>query len=111
MVDEHPWLVIIRDWLRRCANPNSLARPVGSECVDLQRGVTTDEVLVGALAMRKDQMGKADAMKVGAILRQLGFKSQRVRNGASRDYRYTHPGLPSQPASSEVGPPKQQELY
>lgn len=111
MVDEHPWLVIIRDWLRRCANPNSLARPVGSEGVDLQRGVTTDEVLVGALAMRKDQMGKADAMKVGAILRQLGFKSQRVRNGASRDYRYSHPGLPSQPASSEVGPPKQQELY
>lgn len=111
MVDEHPWYAIIRDWLRRCANPNSLARPPGSEGVDLQRGVTTDEVLIGALAMRKDQMSKADSMKVGSILRQLGFKSQRVRNGFSRDYRYTHPGLPAQPAPDEVRPPIQQDLY
>lgn len=113
MVDEHPWTPIVRDWLRRCANPNSLSRPPGSEDVDLQCGVTTTQVLLGALGARKDSIGKAEAMRAGAILRQLGFKSHRVRDGVAREWRYFHPELPSQPASVtgvQVRPPIQQEF-
>lgn len=113
MVDEHPWLPIIRDWLRRCANPNSLSRPPGSEDVILSEGVSTTQVLIGALAARKDGMTKAEAMKVGVILRQLGFKSHRVRNGAGREWRYFHPQVASQLgqlAGISVVPPEQLEF-
>ncbi len=100
MVDEHPWQPIVRDWLRRCANPNSLSRPAGSEDVILSEGVTTTQVLIGALGARKDAMTKADAMKIGAILKHLGFRSHQVRNGKQREWRYFHS---SQPVTTPTG--------
>jgi putative DNA primase/helicase len=91
MVDEHPWMPLIRDWLRRCASGNPLVRPVGSEDIDLAKGVTTTQVLLGALGARKDAIGKGEAMKVGTILRQLKFESRQVRTGAAREWRYFPP--------------------
>lgn len=114
MVDEHPWAPIVRDWLRRCASPNALSRPPGSEDVIIANGVTTTQVLLGALGARKDAIGKPDAMKVGAILKQLGFKSRQVRNGKSREWRYFHESqLPERdmPKVMPVESPKQQDLY
>jgi putative DNA primase/helicase len=93
MVDEHPWVPLIREWLRRCANKNPLARPVGSEDVNLTAGITTTQVLLGALGSRKDSIGKGEAMRVGTILRQLGFKSHQVRSGQIREWKYFHPKL------------------
>lgn len=93
MVDEHPWVPLVREWLRRCAATSSVGQPPGHVYVDLQHGVTTTEVLLHALGSRKDGIGKAEAMRVGTILRQLGFQSQRVRDGVSRERRYFHPGL------------------
>ncbi len=90
MVDEHPWLPIVRDWLRRCAAKNPLSRPHGAEDIDLAQGVTTTQVLLGALGARKDGIGKGEAMRVGTILRQMGFKSRQVRTGAAREWRYFH---------------------
>lgn len=110
MVDEHPWTPIVRDWLRRCALPNSLSRPVGSEDVDLQHGVTTTQVLLGALGARKDAIGKPDAMKIGAILKQLGFKSHQVRNGKLREWRYFHPSRPALTPAGDVVTLAQAEL-
>ncbi len=107
MVDEHPWVPIVRDWLRRCANPNALSRPPGSEDVILQQGVTTTQVLLGALSARKESMSKADSMRVGAILRQLGFKSHQVRNGHQREWRYFMPSQPAQPVQAKVVTPNQ----
>lgn len=114
MVDDHPWIPLVRDWLRRCARAPLVSQPYDSTLVELREGITTTQVLLGALGARRDAVGKADAMRVGAILRQLGFKSHRVRNGSGRDWRYFHPGLadqPGQPGESEVGPPIQQELW
>lgn len=111
MVDEHPWLPIVRDWLAMCAKVGPLMRPQGSEDVNLQQGVTTTQVLLAAIGSRKDAVGKADAMRVGTILRQLGYVSHRVREGFARERRYFPPGQPGQPADLEVGPPIQQELY
>lgn len=111
MVDEHPWQPLVRDWLRMCARSSSVSRPPGVEYVDLQCGVTTTEVLLGALGYRKDSMSKADAMKVGTILRHLGFESRQVRNGKQREWRYFPPAQPEQPVTQSVVTPKQHELY
>lgn len=104
MVDEHPWVPIVRDWLRRCSG-HPASRPTGSEDVDLQLGLTTTQVLLGALGARKDAISKADAMKVGAILKQLGFKSHQVRredDWQKREWRYFAASQPTQPDAAEV---------
>jgi predicted P-loop ATPase len=110
MVDEHPWLPLIRDWLRRCASP-FLSRPLGSEEVELSNGVTTTQVLLGALGARKESISKADAMRVGTILRQIGFRSHQVRSGDAREWRYFPLSHQTQPLPPEAVTPNQQELY
>jgi len=113
MVDEHPWTPIVRDWVERCANTSSLSRPPNSEDVFLEEGITTTQVLIGALSARKDALTKAEAMKVGAILKQLGFKSRLVRSRSEwqkREWRYFSASQPSQLELAEVVTPNQREL-
>jgi hypothetical protein len=99
MVDEDPRLPLVREWLRRCASKDVLSRPPGSEDVDLQCGVTTTQTLLGALGARKDAITRADATRMGAMLRQIGFESRQVRTGHARERRYF---WPSQPASDKA---------
>lgn len=97
MVDDDPRLPLIRDWLRMCARVGFASRPPGSEDVDLTMGVTTTQVLLGALGARKDSIGRGDAMKVGALLRQIGFTHRQVANGKAREWRYFIPTVAAQP--------------
>jgi len=112
MVDEHPWVPIVRDWLRRCSG-HPTSRPPGSEDVELQQGLTTTQVLLGAIGSRKEAISKADAMRVGAILKQLGFKSRLVRREdewQKREWRYFANVTTSQPDESEAVTHEQAEL-
>lgn len=102
MVDDDPRLPLVRDWLRMCARVAPLNRPPGSEDVVITEGVTTTQVLLGALGARRDSITKNDAMKIGTMLRQIGFAKQQVRNGRAREWRYFPPEPVSQPDSTSV---------
>ncbi len=113
MVDDDPRLPLIRDWLRMCARVAPVSRPPGSEDVDLTSGVTTTQVLLGALGARRDGITRADAMKIGALLRQIGFTHRQVPNGCAREWRYFPPEAPTQPhltSRSEVKHDIQQQF-
>lgn len=85
MVDEHPWLPLVRTWLARLSQP---VRPPGCEEIELDEGITTTQVLVSALGARKDAIGRSEATRVGAILRQLGLEARQVRGFGYRERRY-----------------------
>lgn len=87
MVDEHPWVPIIRAWLDKMELP-SYQRPAGSEDIELAHGVTTTQVLVAAIGARKEHLDRASGMRVGGIMRQLGFEAKQFRIGANREWRY-----------------------
>jgi putative DNA primase/helicase len=102
MVDDDPRLPLVRDWLRMCARLTSVHRPPGSEDVDLTSGVTTTQVLLGALGARKDNIARSDAMKIGSLLRQIGFTHRQVTNGKAREWRYFPPEQVTQPPSTSA---------
>jgi putative DNA primase/helicase len=113
MVDDDPRLPLVRDWLRMCARISPIHRPPGSEDVALTSGVTTTQVLLGALGARKDSITRTDAMKVGALLRQIGFTHRQVRNGKAKEWRYFPPEAVPQPdltSTPEVKAHIQQEF-
>lgn len=90
MVDEHPWLPLVRTWLSRLGGP-PMSRPSGCEDVELESGITTTQVLLHALGARKESIGRGEGMRMGAILRQLGLESRQVRIGKHREWRYFQP--------------------
>lgn len=94
MVDETPWVPIVRDWLNKLEGPY-LSRPAGSELIELSDGITTAQVLLSALGCHKERLTKGDAMRAGAVLRQLGLQSRQVRVGKEREWRYFRLSQPS----------------
>lgn len=63
--EEDPWTNSVRDWLANI----------------YRRDVTADDVLKDALGLRKVEMGKAQQMRVGAILRGIGWTKHHTVNG------------------------------
>ena len=104
MVDEHPWVPLVRTWLSRLTGP-PMSRPPGCEDVEPEQGITTTQVLLHALGARKESIGKGEAMRVGTILRQLGMQSHQVRVGSHREWRYFEASQPTQPQQIEVETP------
>lgn len=75
-----PWLGLTDDWLRS----------VGETASD--RGVTTHQVLVDGLRRNPGETTRRDEMRMGHVLKALGWERRRVRDGQERGYRYFPPG-------------------
>ncbi len=112
MVDETPWVPLVRTWLERLEG-HPLSRPNGSEDVDIENGITTTQVLLHAIGAHKERLSKGEAMRAGAVLRQLGLQCRQVRIGKRREWRYFMVSQPSCEPNAEptgTGQPIQQEL-
>ncbi len=77
---EDAWLGLVQKWL---------AHPTRSE---LRRdGVTTEDVMSGALNMTADKMNHATPTRTGHVLRELGWQPRQLREGGERVRRYFPP--------------------
>lgn len=81
-----PWLPLIEDWLRRYLVQDE--NPDGKVLLSVSRGVTTTEVLLGAIEMRKGDIDRTAETRAGQILRQLGLTPRQVREAGDRVRRY-----------------------
>jgi putative DNA primase/helicase len=92
-----PWTPLVAQWLVAPA-----------QAALTSKGVTTDEVLRGALDFEPSRMGRSEETRIGYVMRELQWSRQRVRENGTRVYRY-YPAPPDQPTDSEVGTSEQQE--
>lgn len=90
-VTDDTWLPIIAEWLTSpsVTMPDPVDGKLRTESLDIAAGVTTTDVLLGALRMKPADMTKADAMRAAEVLRQLQFTDvERVRENGGRVRRY-----------------------
>lgn len=87
-----PWVGVVARWL---AHPN---RRTDVEA----HGVTTEEVMAGALAMDAEKMNRAGSTRVGHVLRKLRWEPSQLREMGERVRRYFPPSQPSR-ASAATG--------
>lgn len=86
-LDHDPWEESIADWLASPWLPvTDAAGHTHRRPVDLTRGVSTRDVLVGCLGKRIGDVTRADEMRVGESLRRMGFEMRefKVHEGESR---------------------------
>jgi putative DNA primase/helicase len=84
-----PWLQLVEAWLLDPTVPDPSLD--AKTRLDLSRGVTTTEVLLGAIEMRKSDIDRTSETRAGQILRQLGFDPRQVRESGERVRRYVVP--------------------
>lgn len=80
------WLTPVQRWLK------APTRPTGAdtrEPIDLDQGVTTYDVLTGALGMASDRIEHRHTIRAGNVLRDLGFEP--INNSRPRTYRRAEP--------------------
>lgn len=82
MVDD-PWSAIVEEWLETDAAKRILSRDTGS--------IATHDILLSALGKPARDISRADEMRVGEVLRELGWVAQRTQQGGKRQRRYLHP--------------------
>jgi putative DNA primase/helicase len=95
-----PWVEVVEPWLLHPTIPT----PQGTtQRLDSAKGVTTTEVLLGAIGMAKDKIEHRHAVRAGRVLRALGWMpTPQQREGRARVRRYLPPSPadPSQPSQS-----------
>ncbi len=94
-VTDDAWLPIIAEWLTApsVTLPDPIDGRMRTEPLDTSTGVTTTDVLIGALRMKPGDLNKADAMRAAEVLRQLRYTDvDRVRENGARVRRYRKAG-------------------
>jgi putative DNA primase/helicase len=79
-----PWFELITKWLE---DPHVITAN-GRQNLYAAHGLTTAQILMGALNMRPADIGPAPTQRVGFILKKLQWKRRQVRIGTAREYRY-----------------------
>jgi hypothetical protein len=88
-----PWVEAIVAWLNRPTVPVQQRDGIQrQESIDLRQGVTTAQVLAGALGLSPDRAGQHHSGRVGSILRSLGLCPTQERQAGVRVRRYYLPG-------------------
>jgi predicted P-loop ATPase len=83
------WAPLVAEWLKRPTVTDP--RDNLPMALDLERGVTTTDVLIGAIGMRASDIQRAHEMRAAVVLRQLGL-SHVVRDASgARARRYRKP--------------------
>jgi hypothetical protein len=85
-MEHDDWIDIVSRWLKAPTKPDGLS--VAREIVDLESGITTADVLLGALGFPPERIAPAATKRVGHVLRALGFSPRQQREGAERVRRY-----------------------
>jgi putative DNA primase/helicase len=80
-----PWIELVEEWL---ANPTVPVGKTERERLDLAGGLTTADVLLGALDFRRAEIRQDVTIRVGHVLRKLGWKPRQQRENGERVRRY-----------------------
>lgn len=92
------WTPIVDDWLRHPTVPDNHG---GRSIVDLSKGLTTVDVLLGAIGMRASDVNQSATTRIGPVLNELGFKKQQKSEKGKRSWRYFRQDSPGQSAEKE----------
>lgn len=79
------WIDIVARWLKAPTRPDGHG---GREIVDLRQGITTGDILLGALGFPAERVAPAATKRAGHVLRALGFSPWQERSGGQRTRRY-----------------------
>lgn len=75
---EDPWTDLVLRWLDSPTVPVEGSQGERS-IVDISNGFTTNDVLLGAIGVKRDQLDRSRATRIGPILLALGYDSKQVR--------------------------------
>lgn len=78
LLPEDPWTDLVAKWLVYPTVPVEGAHNERS-IVKTEDGFTTNDVLLGAIGVKRDQLDRSRATRVGLILQALGYDSRQVR--------------------------------
>jgi predicted P-loop ATPase len=92
-----PWTEIVSQWLRAPTQVEMWGQEAHRVPLDLSAGVATADVLLHCLGLRRGDVEVRHEMRVGAALRDLGYRRRRVERDGRREYRY----LPPEPEPAE----------
>lgn len=81
------WETIVREWLE-CPTVPIQGYQDSRRRLNLSEGLTTADVLLGALGFSPERISPAATKRVGHSLRALGFSPRQLREGGSRVRRY-----------------------
>lgn len=120
----HPWLELVERWLERpwltTTDPTD-GRPM-SAIMDLEQGIMTTDLIMGAIGKKKSEINRADEMAASEVFRELGWVRVRGRQRGRRAYRFfppkgeatynpeqirddtPRPSLPPDKVGTQVGP-------
>jgi len=96
-----PWVPIVEQWLA----DGYVLVPDGNggfDRVNPAEGLTTTDVLRGAISMHKERIDRAAEMRAGQVLRHFGWERRRVRIGSDRAWKYFGPPLPVPTGGTET---------
>lgn len=80
------WMDIVRPWLEHPSMPGE--RRDEREPIDPNEGITTGQALIGALGFEASRIQMADSMRMGSVLRDLGWESRQLRRAGGRPRLY-----------------------
>jgi predicted P-loop ATPase len=83
-----PWVQFASEWLSDPSIPDEGIGYPARTHLNIDRGITTADLLVGAIGMKRDRIDRAAETRAGQVLRHLGWERRQVRNGTQRAYRY-----------------------
>ena len=83
-----PWVEMIAAWLEKPTQMCIDAHGAHREPLALAEGVSTSDVLIHALGLRKGEVDVRHEMRVGHALRDLGYVRTRRMDAGVRGYRY-----------------------
>jgi len=90
------WVPLVEEWLKSptVPDPTSVGRDIVRRRLVVSEGVTTDEVLLGAIQMRPAELTSHASVRAGKVLRELGFTPRQKREHGERIRRYVPPVTP-----------------
>jgi len=86
------WIPIVETWLQHPSIPDGYGARTS---VKLSEGLTTADVLLGAIGMRAMDIDQRASTRAGHVLRELGFEPKQRREAGDRVRRYFRVTAPS----------------
>jgi len=94
------WVPLVELWMENPTVP-IMDDPGNRRRVSLSEGITTVDVLLGALRFRPAEIARGEEMRASQILRDLGFESVRVTDQGKRCRRWRLPDPNNGPDTKE----------
>lgn len=99
-----PWTDIIATWLESPTQVEMWGSEAHRVPLDVSAGLATVDVLLHCLGLRRAEVEPRHEMRVGAALRELGWRRVRTRRDGRREYLYTPPATEAAEDEVEVEP-------